>query len=293
MKVMVFVKATHDSEAGAMPSVEMLAAMGKFNDELANAGILLDAAGLTATARGARVHFSGANRMVTRGPFTETNELVAGFWIWQVKSLDEAIEWVKKCPNPMPVDSDIEIRPFMEMEEFSEILTPELQEQYAGTDAKAKGLQVPAFREGRRLTLAGINRRYSLQTRINIPQQWEAFVPQAAPLLKHPGADHFGVCWNRTAEGEFDYLTGVEVSTGQTLPPGFQTLTVEPRRYVVFTHSGHVSALDQTIDTICGKWAPDCGLKLAASAPLFERYSSKFDPTTGLGGMEIWVPLES
>jgi hypothetical protein len=112
MKVIVFVKATADSEAaGAMPDAEMLTAMGKFNDSLRNAGILLAAEGLKASRFGKRVHFSGKTRTVTDGPFAETKELVAGFWIWQVRSIEEAIEWVKRCPNPMLVDSDIDIRP--------------------------------------------------------------------------------------------------------------------------------------------------------------------------------------
>jgi hypothetical protein len=112
MRVMVFVKATADSEAeGAMPSPEMLAAMGEFNDSLRKAGILLAAEGLKASRFAKRVHFSGKARSVTDGPFTETKELVAGFWIWQVRSIEEAVEWVKRCPNPMLVDSDIDIRP--------------------------------------------------------------------------------------------------------------------------------------------------------------------------------------
>jgi hypothetical protein len=112
MKVMVFVKATTDSEAGAMPSKELFAAMGEFNESLIKAGILLAADGLKASRFGKRVHFSGKMRTVTDGPFAETKELVAGFWIWQVRSIEEAVEWVKRCPNPMLVESDIDIRPF-------------------------------------------------------------------------------------------------------------------------------------------------------------------------------------
>ena len=120
MKVMVMVKATQDSEAGLMPTQQMLADMGKFNEDLVKAGIMLSGDGLKPSSQGKRVRFSGASRRVTDGPFAETKELVAGFWIWKVKSMQEAIEWVKKCPNPMPGDSDIEIRPFYEMEDFAE-----------------------------------------------------------------------------------------------------------------------------------------------------------------------------
>ena len=125
MKVAVLVKATKDSEAGVMPSAELLAAMGKFNESLVKAGILLAGEGLKPSRHGKRVHFSGKHRTVTDGPFAETKELVAGFWLWQVHSIDEAVEWVKRCPNPMLTDSDIEIRPVFEAEDFGENLTPE------------------------------------------------------------------------------------------------------------------------------------------------------------------------
>jgi hypothetical protein len=118
MKVMVFVKATKDSEAGVMPTEKLLADMGKFNEELIKAGVLLAADGLRPSSQGKRVHFSGRNRTVIDGPFAETKELVAGYWLWQVRSMEEAVEWVKRCPNPMLEDSDIEIRPQYEPEDF-------------------------------------------------------------------------------------------------------------------------------------------------------------------------------
>ncbi len=130
MKVMVLVKATTDSEAGVLPAPEMLAAMGEFNESLIKAGILLAGDGLKPSRFGRRVRFSGRNRTVTDGPFAETKELVAGFWMWQVRSLDEAIEWVKRCPNPMITDSDIEIRPVYELEDFKENLTSETRRQH-------------------------------------------------------------------------------------------------------------------------------------------------------------------
>jgi hypothetical protein len=121
MRVMVIVKATKDSEDGVLPTAQLLAEMGAFNQELMAAGIMQDGAGLKPTAKGARVTFNGKDRSVVRGPFGVTSELVAGYWIWNVKSLDEAIAWVKKCPNPMPGVSDIEIRPFYEMEDFAAV----------------------------------------------------------------------------------------------------------------------------------------------------------------------------
>src|SRR5262249_51272258 len=129
MKFMIMVKATQDSEAGVMPSEKLLAEMGKFNEELVKAGVMLAGEGLHPSSKGARVRFSGAKRSVIDGPFAETKELVAGFWIWQVKSKEEAIEWVKRCPNPMPGESEIEIRQVFEAEDFGAEFTPELREQ--------------------------------------------------------------------------------------------------------------------------------------------------------------------
>jgi hypothetical protein len=129
MRVMVMVKATNDSEAGIMPSTELLEAMGKYNEELVNAGIMKEGEGLHPSSKGKRVAFDGPNRTVTDGPFAETKELVAGFWIWEVKDMDEAVEWVKRCPNPMPGPSEIEIRPIFEAEDFAAEFTPELREQ--------------------------------------------------------------------------------------------------------------------------------------------------------------------
>ena len=129
MRVMVLVKATEDSEAGVLPSTELLTAMGNYNEELVNAGILVAGEGLKPSAAGKRVAFDGQSRTVIDGPFPETRELVAGYWLWNVKSMAEAIEWAKRCPNPMPGPSEIEIRPLYEAADFGEALTPELAEQ--------------------------------------------------------------------------------------------------------------------------------------------------------------------
>jgi len=129
MRFMVLVKATKDSEAGILPTEELFTAMGKYNEELARAGIMLAGEGLQPSSKGARVRFSGKNRSVIDGPFTETKELVAGFWLWQCKSMDEAIEWVKRCPNPMPGDSEIEIRQVFESEDFGPEFTQKLKAQ--------------------------------------------------------------------------------------------------------------------------------------------------------------------
>ena len=137
MRFMVLVKATPESEAGVLPSAEMFAAMGKFNEELVNAGVMQAGEGLHPSSKGARVRFSGKDRKVIDGPFSETNELVAGFWLWKCASLQEAIDWVKRCPNPMPGDSEIEIRRIYEAEDFGEAFTPELREQEERLRAKA------------------------------------------------------------------------------------------------------------------------------------------------------------
>ena len=129
MRFMVLVKATKDSEAGVLPTEKLMADMGKFNEELVKAGIMQAGEGLQPSSKGARVRFSGTKRTVVDGPFAETKELVAGYWIWKVKSKEEAIEWVKRCPNPMPTDSEIEIRQIFEAEDFGAAFTPELRAQ--------------------------------------------------------------------------------------------------------------------------------------------------------------------
>jgi hypothetical protein len=139
MRVMVMVKATGQSEAGKMPSTELLTAMGHFNEELVKAGVMLAGEGLHPSARGKRVHFSGSQRTVTDGPFAETKELVAGFWLWQVNSMEEAVEWVRRCPNPMEGDSEIEIRPLFEAADFGAELTPELRAKEERLRAEAEG----------------------------------------------------------------------------------------------------------------------------------------------------------
>jgi hypothetical protein len=128
MRFMVIVKATPESEAGELPSTEMLTAMGAFNEELVKAGVMLAGEGLQPSSKGARVRFSGSERSVVDGPFAETKELIAGFWLWEVRDMDEAIEWVKRCPNPMEGESEIEIRQVFEADDFGENFTPELRE---------------------------------------------------------------------------------------------------------------------------------------------------------------------
>jgi len=129
MRVMVLIKADRNTEAGVLPSQELFAAMGKYNEELVKAGIMLAGEGLHPSSKGVRVRFSGSKRTVIDGPFAETKELIAGFWLWQVKSMDEAIEWLKRCPNPTGVESEVEIRRVYEAEDFGEAFTPELREQ--------------------------------------------------------------------------------------------------------------------------------------------------------------------
>jgi hypothetical protein len=139
MRVMVIIKADKNTESGALPNREILEQMGKFNEELVKAGIMLAGEGLHPSSKGARVKFTGEKRLITDGPFTETKELIAGFWLWRVKSMAEAIEWVKRCPNPTGHDSVIEIRPVFEVEDFGDALTPELRESEERLRAKLAG----------------------------------------------------------------------------------------------------------------------------------------------------------
>ena len=141
MRVMVIVKATKESEEGQMPSTELLTAMGNFNEELVKAGVMLAGEGLHPSSKGKRVRFSGKQRTVVDGPFAETKELVCGYWLWNVKSMDEAVEWVRRCPNPMQSDSEIEIRRVFEAEDFGAELTPDLRAQEERLRAEAEKLK--------------------------------------------------------------------------------------------------------------------------------------------------------
>ena len=149
MKVMVIVKASLASEAGEMPSQQLLAEMGRFNEALTESGIMLAGEGLHPSSKGLRVRFSGKNRAVTDGPFAETKELIAGFWLWKVKSMDEAVAWVKRCPNPHDEECEIEIRPVFSADDFGNATTPELREREATLRAQNLGLVAPRFEPGR------------------------------------------------------------------------------------------------------------------------------------------------
>ncbi len=139
MRDVVFVKATSDSENGAPPTTEMLEAMGRYNEELIKAGIMKGGDGLKPTSQAKRIHFSGTKRTVIDGPFAETKELVAGYWLWDVRDMDEAVEWVKRCPNPMFEDSDIDIRPVYELADFADQMTPEVQAIHDRNLANSEG----------------------------------------------------------------------------------------------------------------------------------------------------------
>ncbi|VUD40422.1 hypothetical protein TDB9533_00209 [Thalassocella blandensis] len=298
MKVMVMVKASAASEAGAPPSEALAQAMIAYNEELVKAGILLGGDGLKPSEKGVRIHFSGSNRTVTEGPFAETRELIAGYWLWRVASMEEAIAWVKKCPNPMPDDSDIEIRPIIEYDDLGEAFTPELQEREAALLAEAMGLPRPRFENFPAITITGIEREYSFSTRGNISLQWEEFISLKTSTATLQGESIcFGVCTSAKQDG-FHYLSGVrtEENTMQnppasfSSPTAFSSIALAARRYAVFEHKDHISTLCHTIDKIWSQWVLDCGLKIA-QAPNFERYTEAFNPQTGLNGIEVWIPL--
>jgi AraC family transcriptional regulator len=291
MRFMVIVKASKDSEAGVMPGTELLAEIGKFNEELIKAGVMLAGDGLHPSSKGARVRFSGNKRTVIDGPFAETKELIAGYWMWQVNSKQEAIEWLKRCPNPHHDDCEVEIRQVFEAADFGAEFTPEMREQEAGQRAEVLGLNRPRFEEGRVLHIAGLSETYTLENRSDIPKQWQRFMPHFGKIAGQVDGNAYGVVWNDKIGFNFDYLTGVEVRAGSALPEGFTTLDIQPQRYAVFTHTGHISNIANTIDTIWSKWVPTCGLQ-AVRAPCFERYTPEFDPVKGVGGTEIWVPVQ-
>jgi AraC family transcriptional regulator len=292
MKVMVIIKASEDSEAGKMPSQQLLTEMGKFNDELAKAGIMLAGEGLHPSSRGVRVSFGGKERTVTNGPFVETKDLIAGFWLWEVKSMAEAIERIKRCPNPHDAEGEIEIRPVFSPDDFGSDFTPERREQEASARALSLGLGTVQLENTGDRFIAGLNNTYDADSRKNIPAQWGRFAPHIGKVPGQIGMATYGVCWNFRPDCIFDYLSGVEVAESAKLPPDFTRVALSAGRYAVVTHEGHVSALPQTIAKIWTQWIPDSSLK-TAKAPCFERYTEKFDPHSGLGSVEIWIPLEA
>jgi predicted transcriptional regulator YdeE len=227
---------------------------------------------------------------VIDGPFAETKELIAGFWMWKVKSMEEAVAWVKRCPNPMNEESEIEIRQVFEADDFGEAFTPELREQEASIRAQTLGLGALRFENRPELHLAGLNETYTKETRAKIPAQWERFGTFCGMPVQI-GTNTYGVSHDYQGdEGKFDYLTGFEVSAGATLPAEFDMLHIPARRYAIFTYRGPISSIAAAFDKIFSQWAPDCGLKLA-HGPCLERYTVEFDPATS-AGTEIWIPLE-
>jgi predicted transcriptional regulator YdeE len=295
MKVMVMVKGTKESEAGALPDETLLAEMGKYNEELVKAGVLLAAEGLHPSSKGVRVRFSGKDRAVIDGPFAETRELLAGYWLWQVKSMDDAVEWVKRCPNPMKGESEIEIRPVFSPEDFAPCdPTGEHRaaEQRLRAESERYQLAPPRFEPKKEMLIAGLNGSYTFETRVEIPSQWAEFAPQIGRVPGQVDGAAYGVCWNYRPGQGFDYLSGVEVGDVSGLPSEFHHVRLPANRYAVFTHDKHVSSIPDTIDAIYKRWLPNSDHQ-AAEAPCFERYGRSFDPKTGTGGIEIWVPLKS
>jgi len=292
MKVMVIVKASKASEAGEMPSEKLLAEMGAFNEQLANAGIMLAGEGLHPSSRGHRVTFDGAKRTVTDGPFAETKELIAGFWIWKVNSMQEALDWVKRCPNPHEEICDVEIRQVFAAEDFGESFTPELREQEARLRAKSLGLGEMRFANSDAMTFAGTSKRYTKETMPEICKQWGEFAPQMTHVPGRIGGASFGVCHNGNDDCSFDYLCAVQIAAGSKPGSDWHTLQVPARRYAVFTIDGPVSELPKTFETIWTQWVPDCGLKVA-KAPCVEVYPKNFKPEDQKSGIEIRIPLEA
>ena len=280
-----------DVPEGFVPPADAIERMGKFNQSMADAGILGDLNGLHPPSKGARVSFKTGKPVVTDGPFAETKELIAGFWLWNVKSMEEAIEWLKRCPNPHDEAGEVEIRPVVIHDDFGCIMPPELREQEASIRARTLGLGAVRFETASELFIAGLSNTYDAESRRNIPAQWARFASHIGKVPGQVGRTSYGVCYNVQPNCLFDYLTGVEVAGSTKLPPEFTSVQIKAGRYAVVTHEGHISSIGQTIDKIWSQWVPESSIK-TASAPCFECYTDKFDPKTGNGSVEIWVPLE-
>jgi AraC family transcriptional regulator len=294
MKVMVIVKASKESEEGKMPSEQLLRDMGNFNEALVKAGIMVSGEGLYPSSQGARVRFSGKDRSVINGPFAETKELVAGFWVWQVKSMEEALEWAKRCPNPMEGDSELEIRRVFAPEDFASVdPTGEFraQEERMVQEMEASRLEGPRFENGPAMTIAGLNRRFTMENRAEIPQLWAEFCSHIGKIPGQVGEVTYGACYEQAADCSFDYMAGVQVKDSAQLPAGLTHIKIPAQRYAVFMHSKHVSQLPATLDVIFNKWMPHSGLE-GTGNPVLEKYTEAFNGETGLGGIEIWIPIK-
>jgi predicted transcriptional regulator YdeE len=206
--------------------------------------------------------------------------------------MQEALEWIKRCPNPHDEPGEIEIRPVFSPDDFGTLLTPELREREASVRAQALGLGAVRFLTAPERLIAGMNNTYDAESRANIPAHWGRFAPHIGKVPGQIGTASYGVCWNFQSNRVFDYLAGVEVADGASLPRGFTHVTLPAGRYAVLTHDGPVSLLPQTIDKIWAQWVPESALK-TAKAPCFERYTEKYDPKTNSGQVEIWIPLEA
>ena len=193
----------------------------------------------------------------------------------------------------MIVDSDIEIRPFFEMGDFEPVLTPEIkqQEQSVRNQIEQSELEEPRFEQGRELLLAGLKATYQVGETAGIADQWHRFVPHLGTFAGQKGNTCYGVSWNDRPESGFDYLAGVEVDPAAKLPSGFTQLRVAPQKYAVFTHRKHLTAMPAALGAIWNRWLPNSGHQ--AAAPCLERYGEQFNPQTGMGGIEIWIPLKS
>ena len=277
MRFMILIKATKDSEAGVMPSEQLLTEMGKFNEELVKAGVMLAGEGLHPSSKGARVRFSGGKRTVIDGPFAETKELIAGYWIWQVQVEGRGDRVGQALPQSMHEDGEIEIRQVFEAEDFGAEFTPELRRQEASIRAQALGLGAPRFEHGKEIVVAGLNESYAFEDRGKIPMQWEQFVPKIGKVPARIGQISYGVCWKVSPGRGFEYLSGVEVKDATKLPAEFTTVRLPAGEYAVFMHRAHVSAIGNTIDKIWKDWMPQAGLNIATS-PCFERYTKSSIP---------------
>jgi predicted transcriptional regulator YdeE len=292
MKVMVIVKASQDSEAGKMPSEELLREMGNFNEALVKAGIMLAGEGLYPSSQGARVRFSGKDRSVINGPFAETKELIAGFWVWQVKSMEEAIAWVKRCPNPMDGESEIEIRRVFATEDFAEQdPTGEVraQEERMIKEMESYRLEGLRFVDAGPMIIAGLSRQISMDERSKIPEIWMQLCSFLGSIPTQTGQSTYGVCTGYDGSS-FQYMAGVEVQKTDGMPSGFTHLKIPAQRYAVFNHTKHASQLPETLDAIYRKWLPNSGLQVA-DGPALEKYTEDFCPDKG-GGIEVWIPVK-
>ena len=250
--------------------------------DLNERGQYLGASPLEPVALATSVRVRDGKRLVTDGPFAETREQLGGFFLIEAKDLDEAIDIASRIPGARK--GTVEVRPVLAL--------AGLPEPAAGA-AQSSAIAPARIEQGRDLLIAGLQSSYTNESRVSIPLQWQRFGAFLGRVPGQVGQASYGVCWSGDGQCDVEYLTGVEVKEAVGLPSEFQQVRLPARRYAIFEHREHISTIGATLDAIWSQWRPSSGDQCDAKSPWFERYDERFNPQTGAGVTEIWIPLRT